>query len=240
MPEGPPPNTEAEAPPREVPLAAALIVLGLIVLAFTQLGHSRWVEVPGGLDVAIHARVVRLRPEMPWLTTLFRAVTRFGNPDFAVTATVLVTLALYAMHRRGLGGIGRWEAIFWLGGIVGGRFLSNGLKLVYRRERPPPADRLVTEAAYSFPSTHSVFAAAFFTMLAILLVRAIPRRRRWLRLLAAVACLGMAVAVAASRVWLGVHYPTDVAGGLLLGAGWVFTVSLARAVWARRRGGASA
>ncbi len=209
----------------------------LIALAFIGLGRSRWVEA-AGLDVVIHAWVVRHRPELPGLTALFRVATRFGNPDIATLATALITFALYAMHRRGLGGIGQSEAFFWLVVIVGGRFLSSGLKLLYRRERPPLADRLVTETAYSFPSTHSVFAAVFFTMLAVLLRRVIPPRRRWLRLLVALACLVLAVVVAASRVWLGVHYPTDVAGGLLLGVGWVFTASLARNAWARRRGAA--
>jgi len=129
---------------------------------------------------------------------------------------------------RGCRGSGGRDALVFLATILGGRFLSIGLKLSFRRERPPELHRLVFENTYSFPSGHSVFAAVFFTMLAVLIVRLVPARRPIVRAGAVAACLAMAVLVGVSRVWLGVHYPTDVLGGLLLGFGWVLAVSLLR------------
>jgi undecaprenyl-diphosphatase len=123
------------------------------------------------------------------------------------------------------------EPFVWLVAILGGRLLSLLFKELFKRERPPVLHRLVPETTYSFPSGHSVFAAVFFSMLAYVVVRSIRPDRVALRLTASLGCVVLAVAVAASRVWLGVHYPTDVMGGLLLGVGWVFSVWLARAGW---------
>ena len=128
----------------------------------------------------------------------------------------------------GVSVVGRTEALVWLGAILGGRFLSLALKAVFRRDRPPLAHRLVTETTYSYPSGHSVFAAVYFTMLAVVVARLLPPRLTWLKWQSVALCLTLAVLVGLSRVWLGVHYPTDVIGGLILGFGWVFTVATLR------------
>jgi len=212
-------------------LVAALVAFGFV---FDLLGHGGRVDEPTDLDVFVNEWVVTHRSAWPGLTDFFHLATRFGDPVLAVTATVAVTAALLTLARRGVAGL-RWtDALAWLGAILGGRYLSAGLKLVFRRERPPPVGRLVDEATYSFPSGHSVFAAAFCTMLAFILVRLIPPERVWERRAAVASCFALAVVVGVSRVWLGVHYPTDVLGGLLLGAGWVLVVTSFRRGWAVR------
>ncbi|MHC5544197.1 phosphatase PAP2 family protein, partial [Singulisphaera rosea] len=185
-----------------------LIVLGALIFAYGQAGKPTWVSRAGVLDRKVHDWVVSTRGNWPGLTSFFHAATRFGNPDIATVATLAMTAGLYVLWRRGVAGVRRSDAFFWLAVIVGGRFVCSALKELIRRERPPLGNRLIAETAFSFPSGHSVFASAFFTMLAILLLRIIPEARHRLRWLAAIACLPAAILVALSRVWLGVHYPT--------------------------------
>jgi undecaprenyl-diphosphatase len=140
---------------------------------------------------------------------------------------------LYQLHRRSIAGIGRSEAFIWLGAILGARYVGMGLKNLFKRERPPLVGRLVIETSYSFPSGHSVFAGAFYTMLAILLARVIPASRPWLRRAVFALCMLAAITIALSRVWLGVHYPTDVLAGLLVGSSTAAGVWLVRLGWGR-------
>jgi membrane-associated phospholipid phosphatase len=214
---------------------ASLGALCVVGLAFAALAQSARVEAPTSLDHVAHAWVVRHRAQWPLVTRLFRWATLFGDPDIATLATGLTAVGLYVLHRQRLGGVRPAEPLVWLGAIAGGRLLSNALKEFFKRQRPPLGERLVVETNYSFPSAHSVFAAVFFSMLAYLLVRAIPPARRWLRTGATFACVLLAVIVAASRVWLGVHYPTDVMAGMLLGVAWTFTVWVARVAWEQWR-----
>jgi undecaprenyl-diphosphatase len=113
--------------------------------------------------------------------------------------------------------------------------LNLALKLWFRRERPPELHRLIEEGGFSFPSGHSAFAGVFFGMLALLIARGTPERPAWFRVVGVLACLVLAVLVAASRVWVGVHYPSDVIGGLLVGAGWAVAAWLVRTGWAHWR-----
>lgn len=221
---------------RTVRLASSLLALLALGTTLTWVGYLARLDEPGYLDHLVHTWVVRHRASWPAVSTGLRLATRFGDPVAATAATVAVALGLSAAARAGVGRVGRGEALVWLGAILGGSLLCNGLKLLFRRDRPPPGNRLVFEDSFSFPSGHSVFAAVFFLMLAVLLVRHIPPRRAWARAGVFAACLSLALTVGLSRVWLGVHYPTDVLGGLLLGFGWVWVVVLTGAVVGGRNG----
>jgi len=227
----PPTSAPAEPPPILWIYGVTLLLLCFIGLVCGEIGHSGWVDEPTDFDNFVHAWVVRHRGAWPDVTALFRYATTFGNPNVATFATGVIGFGLYFLQRRGLARVRRAEPLVWLGAILGGRFMSILLKLLYHRERPPQIHRLVMETTYSYPSGHSVFAAVFFSMLAYVIARMIPPVYRWLRIAAVGLCMSVAVLVAASRVWLGVHYPTDVLGGLLLGIGWVLTVWVIRLAW---------
>jgi undecaprenyl-diphosphatase len=108
--------------------------------------------------------------------------------------------------------------------VVGGQFaLSNAIKYLVARARPD-INRLTGFAGTSFPSGHATAAAA--TLAAIALITTRNRSRRAKTAGAAIAA-GLAVAVALTRVFLGVHWFTDVLGGLLLGWGWFAICSIA-------------
>lgn len=142
------------------------------------------------------------------LLRVAQAVTLLGDP---VGITVVAAVLALVLWRRGQGRL----ALYVVAARVGALVLSQGLKHLVDRARPvfdaPVADAL----GPSFPSGHALGSAVFWTTCAVLLV---PRVRRPLLLLAGAVLV--AVLVSASRVLLGVHYLTDVTGGLLLGLGW--------------------
>ena len=108
--------------------------------------------------------------------------------------------------------------------VVGGQFaMSNGIKFLVERTRPD-LSRLTGYAGSSFPSGHATAAAA--TLAAVALVTTRGRSRETKAIAAAIAA-GLAAIVAATRVFLGVHWFTDVVAGLLLGWGWFSLCSIA-------------
>ena len=142
------------------------------------------------------------------LLRLAEAVTLLGDP---VGITVVAAALALVLWRRGSTRL----ALYVVAARVGALVLSQGLKHVVDRARPV-FDAPVAEAlGPSFPSGHALGSSVFWTTCAVLLLPHV----RWPRLLLAGAVL-VAVLVAGSRVLLGVHYLTDVTGGLLLGLGW--------------------
>ena len=107
--------------------------------------------------------------------------------------------------------------------------LNLGLKELAARPRPDAALALVEETGYSFPSTHAVFAIAFYGALIYLLGRwgAFPGRPRLRRLIQGALAL-LILAVGVSRVYLGAHWPSDVIGGFLFGGLCLATLIIVR------------
>lgn len=153
--------------------------------------------------------------EIPWPKAheAVRDVTALGGTlvrNVLAVAAVLLLLALRQTRRAA-----------WLGfTVIGGMGLAALLKLVFARPRPDVVEHLMHAGGTSFPSGHSFNAAVVF--LAIALAFAVPRPARHLLVAFAVA---VSLAVAWSRVWLGVHYPTDVIAGWLGGTGWVLLMA---------------
>jgi undecaprenyl-diphosphatase len=137
------------------------------------------------------------------------AVSALGN---AWGVSVVLALAMLALRRRN-------AAIVALGVPVVA-FLSDALlKLLVHRPRPPGA--LIPEPqSFSFPSGHATVAAATYLTIGLLLADRLSGK------MAKASCVGVcaviAIAIGASRVYLGVHYLSDVLGGLVLGTAWAF------------------
>ena len=138
------------------------------------------------------------------------AVTWFGNNATLVALVVLTALGLVLARRY-------WAAFrVVLASGVGG-LVVRGLKGVFARARP--LDGVIAAEGYSFPSGHA-FASTVFYGMAVYLVWRLTERR-WARALAAVAGPLVIAAVGLSRVYLNVHYLTDVVAGWLAGAAWL-------------------
>ena len=150
-------------------------------------------------------------------TDVLRALSQFGGTNGVVLLAVVVCVVEYV--RRPTRSLPLFLAL-----VVGGQFaMSNGIKFLVERARPD-LNRLTGYAGTSFPSGHSTAAAATLAAVALVTTRG---RSRQIKAGAAAVAAGLAAIVAATRVFLGVHWFTDVIAGLLLGWGWFALCSIA-------------
>jgi undecaprenyl-diphosphatase len=162
----------------------------------------------------------------PWVEELGRDITALGGVGVLTIVTVAVSVFLWLQGNR------RTVALL-LVSIGGGRIVSSLLKLAFDRPRPDLVPYGSIVHSTSFPSTHSMMATIAYLTLAILLARVQTSRAVKLYLISLAAFL--AVIVGVSRVYLGVHWPTDVIAGWTVGILWAMgTFAVAEAL--ERRG----
>ncbi|MGI9051918.1 MAG: phosphatase PAP2 family protein [Ilumatobacteraceae bacterium] len=157
---------------------------------------------------------------------VLKVVTHFGG-TWVVTVGLVVAVVVDLLRYRNLEVIA-FAAIV----LIGEKLIVNGLKAVIDRQRPAVMP-LVSFAGPSFPSGHAAAAAAVWPAVALILGRNRPKVVR--ASLTAVAAL-IAIAVATSRALLGVHWLTDVIGGLAVGYGWFVIVAVVFGGRAQRMG----
>lgn len=162
------------------------------------------------------------------LTRLMLLVARLqGNLGTAIM-TALLGLFLY---RRGH----RFWVLALVSSVFGGMLLNAVLKMVFQRARPVVDHPILTLTTYSFPSGHALNATVFYGVLAAFLVA--RRRPVACSLTAPVIALIMIVLVATSRVYLGVHFFTDVLASVAEGIAWLALCLTAINTWRLRRNG---
>ena len=152
-----------------------------------------------------------------WSTDVMRTISQLGGTTGVVVIALIATVVEFV--RRPSRSVPLFMAL-----VVGGQFaLSNGIKYLVERARPD-LSRLTGFAGSSFPSGHSTAASATLAAVALLTTR---HRSRRTKITGASIAAGAAVVVAMTRVFLGVHWFTDVIAGLLLGWGWFALCSIA-------------
>jgi undecaprenyl-diphosphatase len=160
---------------------------------------------------ALHAR------SSPALTAVMLWLTHLGAERVLVPLGAAAALWLARESRR--------AAWLFVAVLLGGELLSEGLKLLFHRPRPHPFFGVAEPFTYSFPSGHAFMSVCFYGLLALY---AAPRlRTHAARVILWIAVAAIAAVVGFSRVYLGVHYLSDVIGGYALGVAWI-------AVWRRR------
>lgn len=142
---------------------------------------------------------------------LFAAITRFGDTETLTVLCIAVATGLVATRRV-------WWAAAWVLAVAGNGLLNRSLKSVFERVRPEHADGLIEATGYSFPSGHTSGSVVAYGMLAYLAIRLTPQRFHLPALLAATA---VAFSTGCSRVFLQVHYASDVMAGLASGSLWL-------------------
>ena len=162
----------------------------------------------------------------PVLTQTMRGISFIGSTLFLTTATI----AMFAWFMKR-----KWRREAWLFGItmLGAAILNTTLKLTFRRPRPVPFFDLLPPESFSFPSGHSLASFCFFGALATILTARITNRRinffTW-----AISAL-MVLLIGLSRIYLGVHYTTDVIAGFAAAFIWIAVIRFVEMQLARRR-----
>jgi undecaprenyl-diphosphatase len=159
-----------------------------------------------------------------WVTRIMQVASVVGSGAVEIPLGLLLSVRLARIRRRA-------ESAGYASAVLSGWALYALAKLVFHRARPRVISRLMHGAGwYSFPSGHATLAPLVFGLGVLIWAAPWPRRTR-AALLAAAAALSLLIA--SSRVYLGMHWPTDALGGLLLGTGWS---ALWVAWWDRRDG----
>jgi undecaprenyl-diphosphatase len=200
--------------------AAALAAL----LLFAWLAGGVMRGEAAGFDAPVRAAVHSLTS--PALTRAMLGFTWLGSvPCVVGLGAILVWRLVKAGRRR--------AAIILAIATAGAEALDQVLKLVFQRARPEAFFGFPDPVTYSFPSGHAITAASFYGVLAAIV--AVREKRRAVR--AAVWCAAAlaAAAIGLSRVYLGVHYPSDVVAGYAVAVVWLAALRAAYGMWRRRR-----
>ncbi|ATB35453.1 phosphoesterase [Cystobacter fuscus] len=160
-----------------------------------------------------------------WLAEAARDVTALGS----LTVLTLVVIAVCGF----LVLVRRWRTIaLVLGSTLGGTGVNALLKNLVARPRPSVVPHLTSVLSESFPSGHAMLSAIVYLTLGAILSELVEKR--WLKVYLLTVALGLTLLVGLTRVYLGVHYPTDVVGGWIAGLAWALVAALVARV-ARRR-----
>lgn len=167
------------------------------------------------------------RPIGPhWLPAIAQDVTALGSNVILVSVSLVVLGGLLLERKRG-------AALLTAVSILGGTVLSLLVKLLFERPRPDVVPHMVEVFTASFPSGHAMLSAVTYLTLGALMTRiqAGPR----LKLYVMAVAVAVTLLVGASRIYLGVHWPTDVLAGWCLGSAWALSCWLV-ALRLQRRG----
>lgn len=175
-------------------------------VAFYVLSHSLNSIWAAELNMAVYSRMLDLRTL--WLDHVFVAITVFGDARTLYGMGTLIAIGLLlcrqagsALHLALAGFFCQWSVTL--------------LKDVYTIPRPPMNGAPET---YAFPSGHAISAVLIYGSLVMMAARVLPHRQRWILYQAIVVWVGL---LACSRLYLGVHWATDILGGLLIGGFWL-------------------
>ncbi len=186
---------------------AAVAVAG--TLAFAALGG----HVRSGATQAFDVAVLRWMSEhqSPLLTQIAVELTHLGTGTVVFTIVAVAALFLWnTAHKH--------SARLLLAAVAGNLLVNNALKLVFSRPRPDVFPWQTTALSTSFPSGHAMSATVCYGTVAYLVARL--QKRRWARALTLGGATVLILLICATRLYLGVHYPSDVIAGILVGLAW--------------------
>ena len=201
------------------PELKTLLVLAVLLIATIWLFLGVLEDVVTGdplvrVDQGFYQLMQNLRT--PWGDRVMVFVTELG--DGIVLGIVAVAVLAWLLWLR------NWRvAGYWAAAVVFGQLAATAIKLILQRQRPL-VDIYEGLSAYAFPSGHAVMSTVVYGFLAVLIARRLTRAHRWLAYGLPALLIS---AIALSRLYLGVHWLSDVIGGLSLGLAWVSLLGIA-------------
>ena len=146
------------------------------------------------------------------LTPIVKVITHIGGAKIVFVLTILAIILIKGLKNK----------LFLLTGIVGTAGLNVVLKHIIQRERPN-INRLIPEKGYSVPSGHSMMSMAFYGMLIFLIFKYVKNTALKWTLIVILTILLSTIGI--TRIYLGVHYPSDVIGGFLVSLTYLFILT---------------
>lgn len=205
----------AAARSQSLPLGLAGGALTFLLLAVLVAGGDTH-----GIDAAI-LRAIRAGTggdaATGWLRATMLDLTALGDTATLTIVTILTAGYLVVLRRPAL-------AVAVVGAIAGGATLVVLLKLAFARARPDVVAHLSQVSSASFPSGHAANSAVVYLTLGVLLARS--QRDHGVRLYMIGTALALSLAIGVSRIYLGVHWPSDVLGGWIIGGMWAAMTGL--------------
>ncbi len=208
--------------------AALRLVLGLLASVLVVWAFAEVTEevIEGESRAFDRAVLLWIAANVPaWMDGPMRVVTALG---YYAVVLPLLAVAILAFYLKGW----KLSAVLLFVSTAGGVVLTTVLKSVFRRARPEFIDSGYTANFYSYPSGHATVAVGFYGALAVILAYHL---RGPARLAALAAGAALVLLIGFSRLYLGVHYPTDVLAGFLAAPLWLVTVGAVYALWLSAR-----
>lgn len=217
LPERPPRTATIEIPARGYRIDPTRALIASFVcwagfaamVTLVQTGNTAWFDAAG---LELWRAGPDLRPAGPaWLLEGVRDFTGLGGVLLRHLVVIGALVALLLMRLRR-------EAVLLAGTVIGGWIVNSAVKALVGRPRPTIVPHLTDAGGHSFPSGHSFNSAVVYIAIALAFAAMSPRQS--VRATIVLSAVVLSMAVAWSRVWLGVHFPSDVVAGWLGGAGW--------------------
>jgi undecaprenyl-diphosphatase len=206
-----PERTAAPTPLMESIVVISLAVAALSLFLFAWISGEMTEGSTAGFDLSVRAWVHQFAS--PTLTRVMTAISLLGYDILIAGLAVALAVFLFLRWKHAAG----WLAVSMAGALI----LDLTLKYAFRRPRPPVFFG-VAPHSYSFPSGHALCSFCFYSVLAGLI--AARTRSTWLRVAVGILAAVLVIAIGLSRIYLGMHYPSDVIAGYLAAAIWVSTL----------------
>jgi membrane-associated phospholipid phosphatase len=187
-------------------LIVYLLILGIVAWLCTEVWEQEAFSFDRAFLLWLHQFA---NPQLDRVMLFFTAL---GDP-YTVVTIFLITIAWLSFKRRYADAI-RF-AILCVGGVV----INQEMKLFFAKPRPELWQRLITDPTFSFPSGHATGSMVVYGFIAYILAKELYRYKRYIYAIAGI----IIMAIGLSRLYLGVHYPTDIIAGYGIGILWLTT-----------------